>query len=61
MTKQDKIPDEQTRQRSVKNLREVRRQLELFGLELDELLAMANIELRRQRRQRLEGKYKRSM
>ena len=61
MTKQDKIPDEQTRQRSVKNLREVRRQLELFGLELDELLAMADVELRRQRRERLEGKYKRSM
>lgn len=61
MTQQYKIPDEETRQRSVKNLREVRRQLELFGLELDELLAMADVELRRQRRERLEGKYKRSM
>ena len=61
MTKQYKIPDEQTRQRSVENLRQVRRELELFGLELDELLAMAEVELCRQRRERLEGKYKRSM
>ena len=59
MTKELKIPDEQTRQRSVKKLREARQQLELFGLELDELLAMVEAELCRQRRKLLEVKYKR--
>lgn len=59
MTQLPQIPDAETRKRNVERLRESNRQLDLFGLALDELIAMAEAELRRQRRQRLEGKYRR--
>ncbi|GBF81234.1 hypothetical protein AsFPU1_2646 [Aphanothece sacrum FPU1] len=48
------IPDEKSRQRSVENLQKVQQQLDLFGLEIEELLGMANAEILRQRRKRLE-------
>lgn len=59
MSEPFKIPDAETRRRSVERLRESNRQLELVGLALDELLAMAEVELCRQRRERLEKKYQR--
>lgn len=49
-----KIPDEQTRQESVQKLRTLKRELDLLGLEMDELLSMVEAELRQQRRKRLE-------
>lgn len=51
-----KIPDAETRRRSIERLRESNRQLELWGLQIDELIAMADAHLLRQRRQRLMGK-----
>ena len=57
MTESLKIPDEQTRKNSVENLKKVGRQLNILGLEMDELLAALEAELRRQRRERLERKY----
>lgn len=57
MNVKQKIPDAETRRRNVERLRESNRQLELVTLELDELIAMAELELCRQRRQRMERKY----
>lgn len=57
MNVEKKIPDPETRRRNVERLQESNRQLDLFGLALDELIAMAEAELSRQRRQRLERKY----
>ena len=57
MNVEQKIPDAETRRRNVERLRESNRQLDIFGLALDELIAMAEVELSRQRRQRLERKY----
>ena len=51
-----KIPDAETRRRSVQRLRESNRQLELWGLQIEELIAMVEADLRRQRRRRLMGK-----
>lgn len=59
MTQQPQIPDAETRKRSVERLRESNRQLEHVTLALDELIAMVETDLRRQRRERLEGKYRR--
>lgn len=59
MTQQPQIPDTETRKRSVERLRESNRQLELVTLALDELIAMVETDLRRQHRERLEGKYRR--
>jgi hypothetical protein len=59
MTESLGIPDRQTRQNSVKNLKQVGQQLDRLGLEMDELLAIIEAELRRQRRERLERKYQR--
>lgn len=56
MSEQPKIPDAETRKRSLERLRESNRQLDLVGLQIDELIAMAEAQLRRQRRERLEGK-----
>lgn len=56
MTESLRIPDEQTRKNSVENLKKVGRQLDILGLEMDELLAAIEAELRRQRRERLERK-----
>ena len=54
MINSQKIADFETRKRSVAKLRENNRQLELFALTLDELIAMAEAELRIQRRERLQ-------
>ncbi|MGL5941945.1 MAG: hypothetical protein ACRC2S_16545 [Waterburya sp.] len=54
MIEQPNIPDRQTRMREVQSLRESNRQLELVTLALDELIAMVEADLRRQRRSRLE-------
>lgn len=51
-----KIPDAETRRRNVERLRESNRQLELWGLQLEELTAIVEADLRRQRRERLMGK-----
>jgi len=51
-----KIPDAETRRRNVERLRESNRQLDLVGLAIDELIAMADAQLLRQRRERLIGK-----
>ncbi len=51
-----KIPDAETRRRNVERLRESNRQLDLVALALDELIAMADAQLLRQRRERLMGK-----
>ena len=60
MNNKPKIPDAETRARSVANMRETCRQLELVTLELDELIAMVEMDLCRQRKERFLGKYKRS-
>ena len=60
MNNKPKIPDAQTRARSVANMRETSRQLELVTLELDELIAMVEVDLCRQRKERFLSKYKRS-
>jgi hypothetical protein len=48
------IPNAETRRKEVERLRDSNRQLELFNLELDELIAMVETDLRGQRRERLE-------
>jgi hypothetical protein len=48
------IPDQKSRQQSLENLRRVQQQLDLLGLKIEELLGMANVEILRQRRKRLE-------
>jgi hypothetical protein len=54
MTERFPIPDVETRKKEVERLREGNRQLALFNLQLDELIAMVEADLRRQRRERLE-------
>ncbi|MFB2875924.1 hypothetical protein [Floridanema aerugineum] len=60
MNEQSRIPDEQTRKRNVELLRESQRQLDLFGIKIDELISITEAEIRRQKLERLPGKYKRS-
>lgn len=50
----NEIADSKTRKRSVAKLRENNRQLELVAIEVDELIAMVEGELRTQRRERLQ-------
>ncbi|MBW4621361.1 MAG: hypothetical protein KME17_18625 [Cyanosarcina radialis HA8281-LM2] len=57
MTQERKIPDPETRRRSIERLRESNRQLELFTLALDELIATVETDIRRQRRVILERKH----
>jgi hypothetical protein len=54
MTEYSTIPDPEARKQALAQLRESNRQLELVGLTLDELIAMVESDLRRQRRDRLE-------
>lgn len=61
MTQELRIPDAETRKREVKQLREANHQLELVTLALDELIAMVEADLRRQRRYRLEKRKSRLM
>jgi hypothetical protein len=58
MTQPKRIPDPEKVKRTVERLRESNRQLELVTLALDELIARLDTDLRRQRRTRLEGKYR---
>lgn len=53
MTDQFKRPDNETRARSIANLREAGRLLDLWTLELDEVIAALDKDLREQRRARL--------
>jgi hypothetical protein len=53
MNTQCKIPDLETRTRSVANLREACRQLDLLNLKLDEAIALADADLLKQRKARL--------
>lgn len=59
MNEQPRIPDAETRKRHVENIREVCRQLDAFNLKLDEAIAIFEADNRRQRRERLAGKYRR--
>jgi hypothetical protein len=54
MTEHFPIPNQETRQKEVEQLRVSNQQLERFALELDELTAMVEADLRQQRRRRLE-------
>lgn len=54
MTKSPHIPDEQTRQNSVRSLRSVKRDLDSLGLEMDELMLMLDAELNRQQKKRFK-------
>ena len=49
-----KIADSETRKRSLANLKESNRQLELVTLAFDDLIAMVEVDLRRQRQERLQ-------
>ena len=58
MTKRLKIPDAQTREQEVKQLRDSNQQLELVTMALDELIAIVEADLYRQNQERLEKKAK---
>lgn len=60
MNNKPKIPDAETRAKSVANMRKTCRELELVTLELDELIAMVEVDLCRQRKERFLNKYKRA-
>jgi hypothetical protein len=53
MNDQFKIPDPETRARSIAKLREACRLLDLFNLQLDEAIALVDADLLKQRRARL--------
>ena len=59
MNQQPRIPDAETRKRHVDKMREICRQLDTFNLNLDEAIAMFEADNRRQRQERLAGKYRR--
>lgn len=58
MNQQPRIPDAETRKRHAEKVREVCRQLDAFNLKLDEAIAIFEADNRRQRRERLAGKYR---
>jgi hypothetical protein len=58
MNQLPKIPSLETRKTEVNQLRECTRQLDLFILSIDELIAMVEVDLRYQQRERLESKSK---
>lgn len=60
MTQELKIPDAETRARSVAKWKEVNQQIDLVTLQLDELIAIFEVGLREQRLARLQAKIKRS-
>jgi hypothetical protein len=53
MNDRSNIPDAETRARSIANLREAGRKLDLLTLDLDEIIAILDKDLRKQRRARL--------
>jgi len=54
MTQTPRIPDPETRKQEVRKLKETSRQLDQFILLLDEAIALVEVNLRNQRRVRLE-------
>ncbi|MFB2922853.1 hypothetical protein [Aerosakkonema funiforme] len=54
MTKEARIPDEETRKRLSKNLRKSILELQEFGLQLEEIEAGLEKHIREQKRNRLE-------
>ena len=56
MTQKPRIPDPETRARSVARMREACRKLDLVTVQLDELIAMVEADLRRQRLARVQSK-----
>lgn len=54
MNKELKIADAETRKQSIQRLKESNRQLELFALALEDLIAMVEADIRHQRRERLQ-------
>jgi hypothetical protein len=54
MTAKSRIPDAETRARSVHKLKEICRELEVVELMLDEAIALADRDLREQRLARLQ-------
>jgi hypothetical protein len=56
MNNEFKIPDPETRARSIAKLREACRLLDLFNLQLDEAIAVADAHLLEQRRTRPSSK-----
>ena len=59
MTQQPRIPDLETRQQNVARMRESCRLLDAWTLKLDAVLARLEADNRRQRQERLDGKYRR--
>lgn len=59
MNQQPRIPDLETRQQNVARIKEACHQLDIVNLKLDEILAMLEADNRRQRQERLDGKYRR--
>ena len=53
MSNQFRIPDPETRAKSIAGLKEAGRLLDLWTLELDEAIAVLDVNLRQQRRARL--------
>jgi hypothetical protein len=53
MTYRTSYPDEATRKQSLERLRETNRQIELYNLFLDDILAQLETESRQKRRERL--------
>jgi len=58
MTEPKKIPNPDKVRQTVERLRQSNRQLEEFTLALDEVIAVVETDLRRQRQERFAGKYK---
>jgi hypothetical protein len=54
MTEELQIPNKETRQRLIANLRKTRLNLQEFGLELEEIVAGIDKDIREQRLKRLE-------
>ncbi|MCU0534396.1 MAG: hypothetical protein MUD14_10940 [Hydrococcus sp. Prado102] len=54
MTEELKIADAETRKQTIQKLKESNRQLELFALALEDLIAMVEADTRHQRRERLQ-------
>ncbi len=54
MTEQPRIPDEQTRKRLSANLRQARLDLQEFGLQLEEVEALLDQQIREQKRKRIQ-------
>jgi hypothetical protein len=58
MKDQSRIPDPETRAKSIANLKEAGRMLDLLTLDLDEIIAILDKDLREQRRARLLSRSK---